>query len=259
MDYSEDQGKLWSAAAKDWADLSEPDDRPLWQAMLDSADVSQGTRFLDLGCGAGGASVLAAERGAHIAGLDAAEGLIEIAREHVPGGDFRVGDLGRLPYNDRTFDVTFASLCLMFAANAADALAEMARVTVKGGRVTAGIWGQPDDCDYRHILQAVADLLDSASFATRAFALSGTGIVESLMERAGLTIIDSSEVDAPFLYTDSEMMWRTVRSAGPIQAALQRIGEPQVKSAILRAAEPFQAEKGDIRLNNRFRYVTAIA
>lgn len=258
MGSSESQGKLWGAKAKDWAELAEPADEPLWVAMLDSSAVSQDTRVLDLGCGAGGASVLVAKRGAQIAGLDAAEALIQIARERVPDGDFRVGDLGDLPYNDRTFDVTFASLSLMFATNPTVALAEMKRVTVSGGRVTVGIWGQPEDCEYRHILQAVADLLASAPSAKGPFALSGTGILESLMKSVGLTVMDSSEVDVPFLYADVEMMWRTVRSAGPIQAALQRLGEPQVKAAIVRAAEPFQTDKGDILMNNRFRYVTAI-
>ena len=92
MGSSELQGKLWGAAARDWAELFEPTSMPIWEAMLDSAEVGQGTRFLDLGCGGGGASVLAAKRGAQVAGLDAAEALLDIARERLPDGNFRVGD-----------------------------------------------------------------------------------------------------------------------------------------------------------------------
>src|SRR5688572_5221144 len=92
------QGQLWGAQARDWADLMEPPDRPLWEAMLESAAVGEGTRFLDVGCGGGGASVLAARRGAKVAGLDAAEPLINIARERLPEGDFRVGDMEEMPY-----------------------------------------------------------------------------------------------------------------------------------------------------------------
>ena len=47
--------------------------------MLNAAGVEESTRFLDVGCGGGGASVLAAERGAQISGLDAAEGLLYLA------------------------------------------------------------------------------------------------------------------------------------------------------------------------------------
>jgi cyclopropane fatty-acyl-phospholipid synthase-like methyltransferase len=66
--------------------------------MLDAAKVGQGRCFFDAGCGGGGASVLAAQRGAHVSGLDASEAPIAIARERVPHGDFRVGDLEALPY-----------------------------------------------------------------------------------------------------------------------------------------------------------------
>src|ERR1700694_788506 len=94
------QGMLWGWAARDWAELQEPTALPLWHALLDAAAVGSSTRLLDAGCGAGGASALAAGRGAQVNGRDAAEPLIAIARERVPDGDFRVGDLAALPYRD---------------------------------------------------------------------------------------------------------------------------------------------------------------
>jgi SAM-dependent methyltransferase len=226
--------------------------------MLDSAGVGQGTRLLDLGCGGGGASVLAAQRGARVAGLDAAEALIQIARERVPDGDFCVGDLEQLPHDDDSFDVVFASLSIMFATNPSAALFEMARVAVPGGRISVGIWGRSEDCEYRHILKAVADSLPSPPPGEGPFALSGRGRLEGLMEFARLQVLDSGEVGAPFQFADSEMMWRMLNSAGPVQMAKQAVSEQELKAAIGRAAEPFELEKGEILLNNRFRYVTAI-
>src|SRR5260370_35665472 len=102
------QGSLWSRAAQDWAELQEPAATPLGEAVLDAAAVGYGTRLLDAGCGAGGASLLAARRGAHVNGLDAAEALLVIARQRVPDGDFRVGDLGDLPYAAGTFEAILA-------------------------------------------------------------------------------------------------------------------------------------------------------
>lgn len=259
MGSSEVQGKLWGAAAQDWTELFEPSSRPIWEVMLDSAEVSLGTRFLDLGCGGGGASVLAAKCGAQITGLDAAEALINIARERVSDGDFRVGDLEKLPYDDNSFDIVFASMSIMFATNPSVALSEMERVTVSGGRVTVGIWGRPEDCEYRHILKAVADTLPSPPPGKGPFALSGTRILEGMMEDAGLKVLDSGEVDAPFQFADFEVMWRMVSSAGPIQSAKQVVSKRKLETAIMQAAEPFQTDKGEILLNNRFRYVTATA
>jgi SAM-dependent methyltransferase len=258
MGSSEVQGMLWGAAAQDWAELFEPTGRPLWAAMLDSAEVGQGTRVLDLGCGGGGASVLAAKRGARVEGLDAAAALIEIARERVPDAGFRVGDLEQLPYKDDGFDVAFASLSIMFASHPLAALREMERATVPGGRVTVGIWGKPEDCDYRQVLKAVADTLPSPLRGEGPFALSGTGRLEAMMESVGLQVLDSGEVDAPFRFSNSESMWREISSAGPVQSARQVVSERELKVAIARAAEPFEIETGEILLNNRFRYVTAI-
>src|SRR5215212_10391565 len=99
------QGELWDAAAANWAELQEPTGSPLWRVMFDAAGVSDGTWLLDAGCGAGGASVIAADRGAKVSGIDASPALIEIARERLPNGDFRIGDLEALPFEDATFDV----------------------------------------------------------------------------------------------------------------------------------------------------------
>ena len=258
MGSSEVQGKLWGGAAKDWTELFEPMSKPIWVAMLDSVNVKKGTRFLDLGCGGGGSSVLANQRGTRVSGLDAAEALITIARDRVPEGDFRVGDLEELPYADNTFDVAFASMSIMFATNPSIALREMRRVVVSGGQVTVGIWGKPEDCEYRKILNAVADTLPSPPPGGGPFALSGDGILEGLMEKAELMILESGDVDAPFRFKDVEIMWKMISSAGPLQAARQVVSEQKLKAAIAHAAEPFRIEDGEILFNNRFRYVTAV-
>jgi len=258
MGSSEIQGKLWGAAAKDWAELFEPMSKPIWIAMLDSVNVKKGTRILDLGCGGGGSSVLANERGAQVSGLDAAEALIAIARDRVPDGNFRVGDLEEIPYADNSFDMAFASMSIMFTTNPPIALREMKRVTVSDGQITAGIWGKPEDCAYRHILGAVVNALPSPPSGRGPFALSGDGILEEMMESAGLKVIDSGETDAPFIFKDFEIMWKIISSAGPLQLAIQAVGEQKLKEAITQAAKPFQTDHGEILMNNRFRYVTAV-
>src|SRR5919198_2686775 len=119
------QGQLWGRAAHDWAELQEPTALPLWEAMLDAAAIGPGTRVLDAGCGGGGASMLAASRGAFVNGLDAAQALLAIARERVPDADFHVGDLEALPYADGTFDAIIAADVLPYVADPDTALAEL--------------------------------------------------------------------------------------------------------------------------------------
>ncbi len=71
-------GQIWGRVALDWAELQEP------VAMLDVAAVRMGTRVLAAACSAGGASVLAVRCHAHVNGMDAADGLLAIARHRVP-------------------------------------------------------------------------------------------------------------------------------------------------------------------------------
>jgi SAM-dependent methyltransferase len=80
-------GQLWSHGARDWASFVEPHYQSLYQAVHDRLGITEGTRVLDVGCGA----TCFRARGA---GLDASPDSIEVARERVPKGDFRVGDIG---------------------------------------------------------------------------------------------------------------------------------------------------------------------
>src|SRR5689334_8150408 len=101
---SDAHGRLWGARARDWADFQERTARPVFQAVLERTRVGAGTRYLDAGCGSGMAAEMAAARGAEIAGVDAAEAMLSIARSRVPAGDFRRADLEQLPFADESFD-----------------------------------------------------------------------------------------------------------------------------------------------------------
>jgi SAM-dependent methyltransferase len=250
------QGELWGAAARDWAELQEQTATPLWEAMLEAAGVGSDTRFLDAGCGAGGASVLAAQHGSKVSGIDASDAMIALARERVPGGDFRLGDLEALPYEDDVFDAIIAANSVMYAEEPKTALAEIRRICASDGRVVVSTWGAPDDCEARHILKAVVEALPSPPPGEGPFALSAPGALESLVERAGLTVIGSGEVDCPMEYPELEIAWRAWRSSGPLQGAIRAVGEEKIKTAVLKAIEP-NTNEGKVRLENRFRYVTA--
>ena len=97
--------ELWSARAEDWAEYQEPQFLPLYQAVFDAAGVEDGTRLLDVGCGAGLAASLAVERGAHVSGFDAAPAMIALARQRIPEADLRVGEVEDPPYASDAFDV----------------------------------------------------------------------------------------------------------------------------------------------------------
>ena len=99
------QGQLWGVQARNWADLMEKMQLPIYQVVFDKTNVGRGTRLLDVGCGTGMAAQLAAKLGAGVTGIDASEAELVIARERVPTGDFRCGEMEELPYANASFDV----------------------------------------------------------------------------------------------------------------------------------------------------------
>ena len=251
------QGKLWGAAARDWAELQEPLHLPVWEAMLDAAQVQDGTSFFDAGCGGGGSCVQAAGRGAHVSGLDASEALIAIAQERVPGGDFKVGDLEVLPYAQDEFDAIIAASSIQYTADPAVALREIKRVCKPAGYLVISTWDEPEYCEQRFLFKAVRDTLPSSPKGGGPFALSAPGALEHLVEEAGWKVVGSDVVACPFEYPDLETHWRAQKAAGPFQAAINAVGEAKLRAAVDEAVVSFQTSTGGVRLQNRFRYVTA--
>ena len=97
--------------------------------MLNRAEIGSDSHVLDCGCGAGRFARMAADRGASLAGIDASKELIEIAAERVAEGDFRVGDIETLPWEDGSFDVVTGLSAFQFADDKVRALSEAARVS----------------------------------------------------------------------------------------------------------------------------------
>jgi SAM-dependent methyltransferase len=251
------QGHLWSGAAHTWAELQEPTSTPLWQAMLDVAGVGPGTLLLDAGCGAGGASLLAAQRGALVNGLDASEALLAIARARVPDGDFQVGDLEFLPYAGSTFDAVIAADVLPYTAQPAVALRELARVSRQEARIVMAIGAWPPDPAQEAIASALRELLPACCLGQQPFALSGSGVLDALVAGAGLRVLATGEVSCPCEYTDRETGWQAHASTGPIQAAVRLLGPAPVRALVQRALALYATADGAVRLIARFRYIAA--
>lgn len=252
------QGELWSAQARNWANFLERWHAPLYKSVFDRVGISHGTRLLDVGCGAGLAAQLAAEFGAQVTGVDAAPAFIEIARERLPDGDFRVGDMEELPYAEASFDVVTGFNSFQHAANPVAALKEAKRVARVGGRVAMVTWGRPQDCDHAPVMAAIAALLPpSPTRADGPFALSEPGRLEALLEQAGLRADNSGEIASHFAWADSETAWKAIGSAAPTVMAVRYAGEERVKRVVLDSLAPFRTSSGGYREENTFCYVIA--
>lgn len=74
-----------------------------------------------------------------MSGLDASEALIAIARARTPAGDFRVGDMFALPFDDDRFDAATSFNGIWEGCE--EALIEARRVVRPGGLVRVHLLG----------------------------------------------------------------------------------------------------------------------
>jgi hypothetical protein len=79
------------------------------------------------------------------------------------------------------------------------------------------LWGRPHDVEFRVFFKAVRDSLPEPPTGDGLFGLSGPGILEGLIEQAGMTVLNEGEADCPFDYTDFGVFWRAGASGGSVQ------------------------------------------
>jgi SAM-dependent methyltransferase len=252
------QGDLWSERSLDWCAFLEPTMQPLFEAVLRRAAIERGARLLDAGCGAGLFLELAAERGAIVAGVDAAPSMIAIARDRVPTASVRAGDLEDLPYDDATFDIVTAFNSVQYAASPVNALREARRVKTPDAPLFIAVWGNPEDCEGAAYLGAVgANLPAPPPAAPGPFALSQPGTLEQLVRTAGLTPGEQVDVLCPWQFHDLDAALRGLLSTGPAVAAIRHSGAARVAAAVTNAISPYRTARGGYRLENTFRYLMA--
>jgi SAM-dependent methyltransferase len=253
------QRRLWGTNPRAWADLAEAHNQPLFEAVLDAAQVSPGTRLLDVGCGSGLTLMLAAQRGARPSGLDVSPGLLDVARGRLPGADLREGDMEFLPFGDAAFDAVTGVNAFQFAGDPQKALREAARVTRPGGRVVASLFAAPERSQGTVVHQAMSALIPPEQAADHApYALSAPGNLEAALTDAGLHVTGHGEVVCHWRYeTMADAVQAPLCSAGGARA-IEAVGEKKVRDVLQRALAQFKdRQTGVITLVNTFRWVAA--
>ncbi|WP_033290978.1 class I SAM-dependent methyltransferase [Amycolatopsis jejuensis] len=109
-------------------------------ALADCADVHEGMRVLDVGCGPGGLTGELSARAAEVAAIDPAPQFVAACRDRNPGADVREGVAEKLPWADDAFDAALSSLVIGFMRDPDAGVREMARVTRPGGVVAVCMW-----------------------------------------------------------------------------------------------------------------------
>ncbi|MFZ3572977.1 class I SAM-dependent methyltransferase [Streptomyces sp. BH097] len=132
------EGVHWARYQDRWNAVNEGFNEPL----LDAAAITGADRILDLGCGSGQTTRLAALRAprGHALGLDLSEPMLAEARaraerEGVANASFTQGDAQAHPFEAAAFDAAISRYGVMFYADPVAAFANVGRALRPGGRL----------------------------------------------------------------------------------------------------------------------------
>ncbi|MFJ8148267.1 class I SAM-dependent methyltransferase [Streptomyces sp. NPDC096048] len=143
----------WDAEAAAFDDepdhgLRDADVRRAWAARLASWLPARPGDVLDLGCGTGSLSLLAAERGHRVTGVDLSPAMVALARAKLAGRDavFLTGDAAAPPVGERRFDAVLVRHVLWTLPDPGRVLRHWRELLRPGGRLVLveGVWGTVD-------------------------------------------------------------------------------------------------------------------
>ncbi|MFF2044749.1 class I SAM-dependent methyltransferase [Kitasatospora sp. NPDC058170] len=227
---------------------------PLYESVYDRLEVGPATSVLGLGCRSGLALLLAAGRGAQVAGLEPEAELRELARD-------RRLQVGAGPRSAAAVPRSAHSLVTVFeqlpgSPDPRRVVAEAARLTLPGGHVVLAAWGPPERCESASVLD-VARRMAGRTTARDPFELSTPGALEDLLAGASLRPAGSGRVSCPFAYPDLDSAVRGLLSTGLYEAAAEFSGLPLVAKELEEALHPYLRADGTVRMENLFRYLIA--
>ncbi|MBL3804104.1 class I SAM-dependent methyltransferase [Streptomyces sp. BRB081] len=254
---------------RDWTEIQERMLVPLQEAVYARVGLGPGGRVLELGCGAGLGLVLAAGRGASVAGVDTERPeLLAYAERRLRGASDAPTDDGPL-LGEAAWGAAGAGqgprLVASFrplgcaAGDGAALRAQLARVlegAPRGTQVVVTGWGPPERCAAAGVLRTVRRLAEPVA-GPDAWRSAGRDDLEDVASAAGLLLEGSGRVSCPFGYPDQESAVRGLLSTGLLDAALSAADTARVAKELGEALHPHTRPDGTVWLPNVFRYLVA--
>ena len=149
---------------------------------------------------------------ASVDGVEPSEGFLKTAAENLAGrAALRQASATAIPLGDGTFDVVVSGLVLNFVPDQRAALAEMVRVTGKGGTIAAYVWDYAGKMELmRYFWDAAVELNPDASNLDEGvrFPLCHPEALETLFAGAGLEGVEVKAIDTPTQFANFDDYWQ---------------------------------------------------
>ncbi|NJP89851.1 methyltransferase domain-containing protein [Nonomuraea sp. FMUSA5-5] len=238
-------------------------------ALFTAAAIQADDKVLDVGCGTGRTTLLAAGRASRgtALGIDLSAPMLARARadaaaQGVTNAVFEQGDAQVHPFGDGTYDVAISRGGVMFFADLVAGFTNIARALRPGGRlaIITSVPGSPDG-DYARATAALREHMRRPSPASMGMmSMTDPDRIHQVLTDAGFTDIDMTIVEA------MENLGRTAEEAathicamGPVQFNLSTLDEPTIatiRKAVAEGLRPYETPTG-VQLRGKVRLTTA--
>jgi len=177
-------------------------------------NVSQGVRWLDVGCGTGALSqtILQTCNPKSVKGIDRSEGFAGYAgnKTNDPLATFDVGDAQALPVKDDEYDAAVSGLVLNFVPQPEKMISEMMRAVVKKGIVALYVWDYAGMMQFMSHFWGAASVLDPNAIELdegRRFPICNPDALQELFQKVGLKNVEICPIDIATVFKDFDDYW----------------------------------------------------
>ncbi|WP_406725516.1 class I SAM-dependent methyltransferase [Streptomyces sp. GD-15H] len=259
------EGRHWAEHQSRYDALNDPANTPL----LDAARIQATDRVLDIGCGNGRLTRLAARTADRAVGVDLSAPMLErarasVAEEHLDNVSHLQADAQVYPFEDAAFDVALSRLGIMFFADPVAAFANIGRALRPGGRLVFVCPQSFGRMDQSVIFAAVAehvplpDLSEESETGPASFA--DPERTTRVLRDASFDEVTAEPIEVPQMWgADAADAAAFLFGWGPMRHWLRDAAPEAVDRARRAAADAFRAYETDegVRLTVRHWLVTA--
>jgi len=240
---------------------------PASRAAVERANPARSEMVVDIGCGTGNASLLAAERGALVVGVDPSARLLTLARAAAlargcDDATFIRGEAAAIPLPDGFANVVLSVFGVSLARDARSTAAELGRITAPRGRIVLCDWiPEGAFADVMRIRREAAMVVGGLTLRPRLAWHTKTD-VSNLLGPYGFSSVDVQEGSIAFkaesaqAFVDSEFrdhpMWIALHAALSEHGVLSA-----VRARVLDVLDAANEDMREFRLTSRYALVTA--
>jgi SAM-dependent methyltransferase len=249
------QRATWDRFSPGWQSWDQTVNRwlgPVGEVMTREVNLRDTSDVLDVATGTGepGLSAAALVPDGHVTLTDLSEGMLAAAsanarRRQLHNVETRVTDAGALPFGDASFDAVLCRFGFMFFPDLAVAAKQLARVARPGARLTAAVWGRPEQNPWATVIMDT--IAKHVSMPTPGhdtpglFRCSGEGALRKVFEQAGLREVTETHVPGELTLASPQQYWDFMTAvAAPVVAGLARADEAlqaTIRGEVLSRAE----------------------